>query len=407
MLSSLRFSKALLLALLFVLHFGAQAAPNERPTKSSRIYDRVQVITVGINETIASENSGPDKIPRLSAAESDAKAVFELFRDNYEYDCLPPLLGASATKEAILKSLQNAMADLGANDALIVFIACHGKAVDKPGGGTAGFLVPFDASLSLAETDIDLWEKRTIPIATITSILEKSGPDARDQPKGKHVVLILDTCSSGFATRRGGTKISVDQLILANAPSRKAIVATSENRPAVEANGYGIFTRWLLTELRTKRVRNLTEVFEDVRSRVLADRDAGALMRPQMGSFGEGDGEFVFIPKSSAVDRSQMEQAYWTTIREFSLRGTLLSTVDDVIAASQAQDYRYSVDRRQEKEASWGRRLKRFEENAALSDPLALAGLHYCYSKGLGVERTDKNRGELDQKAYLGRGSSK
>ena len=48
----------------------------------------------------------------MTAAERDAKAIVELFRTHYGYECAPPLLGADATGKAIRDTLKKSVSEL-------------------------------------------------------------------------------------------------------------------------------------------------------------------------------------------------------------------------------------------------------------------------------------------------------
>lgn len=352
-------------------HAGLLAAePAKKSATPTRFYNRVAVITIGINDFW---DTG---IPDLAAAENDARKVHNLFHDHYGYDCQAPLLGAKATRESIRKAVRDTVAALSADDALILFIASHGQRIEKPGAGAAGFVVPHDAALSLDEKNLAIWEEQALPIEEFTALLRG--------PNGKHVVLLLDTCCSGIATHRGNLANRPDLQVLASLGSRIAIAATTDNKPSLEnlGKGYGLFTEALVDQLRTNRASSMTEVFEAVRRRVV--RDSSRLMVPQMGHFGDGEGEFVFIPKE--ISKEEIAEATKEAFTRFASRGARLSSIEDVIASYEALDFRFSAEPGPA-ESNWKDRFRRFEDNAAISDPLALVGLHYCYSKGLGTDK--------------------
>lgn len=360
---------SLLLAHLAITAAGTSVALGE----ADGFYGRVQVVTIGVNDF------REGTIPDLRGAESDAKRINDVFEKHYGYDCKPPLLGEQATREKILKVVAQSLESLEKDDVLILYLATHGQRIESPGSGAAGFIVPQDAALSLDELDLAIWKEQTIPIDELLDPLRNG--------KNKHVLLILDTCCSGFATHRGNLKNRPDLQLIASLPSRIAIAATSDSKPALESlqQGYGLFTTALVEQLQSPRASSVTEVFEAVRRRVI--KDSGRIMNPQMGHFGQGEGEFVFIPKS--IPQTEVDKAAQETFKRFAARGARLSSSADVIAAFQATDYRFSAEPTKG-ETEWKNRLKRFEENAALSDPWALAGLHYCYSKGLGTDRDAK-----------------
>src|SRR6185295_15188043 len=90
-----------------------QARPNvqaERQPQNFRPYKSVHVLTIGINKYRS------PKYPTLVAAESDATTVKAVFRDLYKYEIDEPLLGARATKAAIISALNNYQRTLGEDD---------------------------------------------------------------------------------------------------------------------------------------------------------------------------------------------------------------------------------------------------------------------------------------------------
>jgi TPR repeat protein len=114
-----------------------------------------------------------------------------------------------------------------------------------------------------------------------------------------------------------------------------------------------------------------------------------------MGRVGDGPGEFVFLHK--AIPAAEVAYALRQKLDDGNkscVRATLDWLLDkrngrtelrEVIAAFEATDYRFTTDPVR-REQEWKKRAERYLENASLGDPLAMAALHYCYSKGLGVK---------------------
>src|SRR2546423_177347 len=74
--------------------------PENRPERIEfRPYKAVHVLAIGINGYQAADYW------QLEAAEADARAVAAIFRDRYHFKVAEPLLGAKATKTAILSAL--------------------------------------------------------------------------------------------------------------------------------------------------------------------------------------------------------------------------------------------------------------------------------------------------------------
>jgi Caspase domain/Sel1 repeat len=214
--------------------------------------------------------------------------------------------------------------------------------------------------------------------------------------RARHVVLIVDACCSGFMTRRGNFEERMDLPTLLKNPSRQVVAATTETQAAIARRAgvaeHGIFTAALLEVLsvgQPAEALSVTDVFVKVRERVIAT--SNKTMTPQMSHFGASSGEFVFIPLAipeAEVQAAAGARALLKTLRRARDRQNLRTSLTDVIDAFEAMDYTFAADSPHKSEM-WAQRSKRFEENAVIGDEQAMAALHYCYSKGLGVEKND------------------
>ncbi len=352
-------------------------------------YNRVVVLCIGINKY---RSAG---VAELTFAESDAKAFAERVHDLYGYE--PPVLlcGPEATKEAIEAKLAEYGEKLGQRDALILFFAGHGQVIELPSYGRAGYLVPYDANLDLNDrSDPEKWADEAIDMRKLVARVEKM--------KAQHVLLIADACCSGFMTMRGNLEERVDLQVLLKQPSRGVFAAATERQSAREdpEKKRGYFTGALLDQLRDfsegKNAASVTDLFIEVRRRV--SQASNKLMLPQLAHMGDGTGEFVFIPRTIPKEDVEivLNSGSQDDGRDHILRGVLdnarkrggrRTKLADVIEAFEALDYRFSTAR-VDKEKVWTQKFQRFQENAALGDVLAMAGLHYCYGTGLGTEKT-------------------
>jgi TPR repeat protein len=356
------------------------SVPRLRP--QPRYYRRVVALCIGINRYLH-----PAGIGELAFAEPDARAVGELLGRDYGFEPVY-LLGPEATRRSIEARLEELGEGLGEGDALLVFFAGHGQVVELPSYGRAGFLVPYDAELDLEDrSDPGRWAEQALDMARLVERIEAM--------RAQHVLLLADACASGFMTRRGSLADRADLQLLMTGRSRAVIAAATERQAAREdrAAGHGYFTAALLDALRSRDAASLTDLFSAVRERVSAR--SNKLMLPQMAHVGEGDGEFVFIPQSITEEEVRYALAaarpgeghVLAGVRERALQRVRQRTrLEDVIASFDATDYRHATDR-VEKERVWTERFRRFLENAARGDPLAMAALQYCYAKGLGTDR--------------------
>lgn len=365
----------------------AGARPPENLPKGARprLYNRVVVLCIGIDDYRS------PTIADLAYAERDAEAVARVLRALYGYEVVP-LRGKLATREGIWATLRETAARLGEKDVLIVYFAGHGKVIELPSYGRTGYLLPHDADVDLSDaSDPERWAAQALDMRELV--------DFTRSMKAHHVLIVADACSSGFMTKRGSFAGRRDLQLLLSEPSRIVVAATTEAQAALEDRNaeHGYFTGSLLEQLEglaTKdepEAASVTDVFAEVRRQVGRQSKS---MTPQMASVGDGDGEFVFIPLrvpqrdiQVALDGgldSALRSAYERTARRFAQR----SRLEDVLAAYQGADYRYTI-RPAEREKVWRGRVERLRENAALGDPLALAALHYCYANGLGVDSED------------------
>ena len=350
-------------------------------------YGQVHALCIGIDEYWSTG------VPPLKSAESDAQAFAKCLSEQFGFTATR-LLGRDATKSAIGRKLDELDKALGERDALLVYFAGHGhvfRYTETAGAlavqRRAGFLLPYDADVDLeAIPNAASWETEAIDMQWLVDRIE-----ALDV---HHVVLIADACCSGFLTKRGGIE-SPEVLNLLKDSSRCVVAATTQKEQASE----GKFTPELISLLErfsnNAEVVSVTDIFQQLRRRVA--QASGGRMTPQMSHVGEGDGEFLFFPLSvPAVSVARLNEAISQTdlneIQEGVVRGVLertskrsnrRTTQAEVVAVASAPAYWYGSDA-EERTRYWRGVRETLEENAAWGDALAMAGLHYCYARGIG-----------------------
>lgn len=349
-----------------------------------RYYRRVVALCIGVNRYRF--DSG---MPELAFAEQDARSLGELLATRYGYEPRY-LLGKDATRNAIEETLERLATELGDRDALLVFFAGHGQVVDLPSYGRAGFLVPYDAELDLNDrSDPGRWSEEALDMTKLVERIQTL--------PAQHVLLVADSCCSGFLTKRGNLAERADLQALLAGSSRAVLAAATEKQAAREdrAKGHGYFTAALLEELDRDDAASLTDLFVGVRTRVSGE--SNKLMLPQMAHVGEGDGEFVFLPNAIPEEEIAfaLDLAPGSANANHPLRGvqeraarraTQRTTAQEVIAGFEAADYRFTA-KPAEEERAWIARFRRFQENASRGDALAMSALSFCYAKGLGTEK--------------------
>jgi TPR repeat protein len=337
-----------------------------------RFYKKVQALCVGVNKYQS------ERVDQLKWAERDAQAVAEVLRTHYKYQ-VDPLIGPRATKAAILDKIREYKGQLGPDDALLLFFAVHGQSVPLDKFGRAGYLVPYNANVDLEDTrDPKEWEREAIGMRQLGELLSDK------DMKCRHVLLLVDSCFSGFLGRRSGFGERPDLLELVTRKSRVAITAGTEDERSYESEDlrHSYFTHALLMQLRKNEPLSVMEVFAEVRRDVA--RLSKRRMLPQFREIVVDNGEFVFIP--GAIQEEQIREALQRTSDRIKSRGARFTKLSDVYEASFVGDYRYAEDADRQK-TIWEAKLKRVEENAAIGDPYAMVCLHYCYAAGLGAER--------------------
>jgi TPR repeat protein len=366
------------------------SAPTNPASKAAgskaHLYGRVAVLSIGI-----ARYQSPG-IPELAYPVADATAIAEHLRDSFGFE--PTLLiGPEATKRAIETALDQCEEHLGERDALILYFAGHGQLLELPSYGRAGYLIPYDADLDLQDRSRPAqWQEEAIDAHWLVERVERM--------PAQHVVLVADACFSGYMTTRGSNLWDRPDLQeIPKFPSRSVVAATTERQGAREdrKSRHGIFTAALLAQLeeldRDKHAASVTDVFVEVRQRVTDDSRRS--MTPQMSRTGEG--EFVFLPLS--IPRADVEALLGGVLKRWAARAAQRTTLHEVIEAFQAPDYRFSTDPGKQ-EVEWLEKRRRFEGNAVLGDPLAMAALHYCLSKGLGTEKDSDAAYSWALKAY-------
>src|ERR1019366_3631014 len=102
-------------------------------------------------------------------------------------------------------------------EVLILYFACHGVSFEFTEKGNpvpvrVGYLVPHDAQVDLKDTSRPaLWAEEALGMRALVDRIERL--------KCRHVLLIADTCCSGFLTKRGGLE-SRETVSLLSDPSR-------------------------------------------------------------------------------------------------------------------------------------------------------------------------------------------
>ncbi|WP_010581797.1 caspase family protein [Schlesneria paludicola] len=287
-------------------------------------YTNSWALIVGVNyEKTNVPNAARNLVPTLKNAENDAnalkKALVELY--GYRNDHIVLLTGASATKEAIEKSL-NEFKDsqrITKDDSLLVFFSGHGARLENEAnerGAIYGANVEFTEGGKLKggylRMHLDLMKTLDESITA------------------KHKLLILDCCHSGeiFSLHARARSDADDRRALAlfeRANSIQAIASCRDRQRASDGSGeHSPFTAAFLQAMRRIPAR---ESVGSVSSLRIGVNQLFTFMLPELKNLpngqspdcrllGDVDGEFSFFPSNTKEAREEFDK-FRTTDSEF------------------------------------------------------------------------------------------
>jgi hypothetical protein len=263
----------------------------------TRIYDNSYAVVIGINRY--------SHVRELTGAVRDGKAMAAVLRERgFE---VKELYDQSATRERIIGELAERLpGKLDTGDRVLVYFAGHGVSTGT-GTNIIGYLLPAGGRSDKA-------------ISTGISMRELQA--WLGGYKSKHVLFVADACYSGLAlSTRGLARSSAqsDYLKLVTRDRvRMTLVAGGAGEEAIEADGEGLFTRFLLEALAgaadsdNDGVTTGDEIAAYVKPKVTiaAHTLLGRSQRPQVAR--SGMGEFIFLtrgnPLSSGPDYLAMRK---------------------------------------------------------------------------------------------------
>lgn len=259
--------------------------------------------------------------------------------------------------------------------------------------------------------------------------------------RAKHVVVIFDACFAGLATRGGGgtqegrfdeSMALARHYSLLNNRSRSVFTAGTAKEKALEhdsnTRGYaqlrhnarmptqdgithGVFSYELISSLQEvpEEGMTLTAMREEVATRVdavMVNMDGEHRMTPQLRPYGEGNGEFVFVPKpretwlaraedaitlirksaqGSGAGRGGMEQVFEMISRQDRERAQFARLMSKALVVLSYQAGEESPSEDLSEDPIWKRRHEIALSKASTGDPDAMAALFYMFRHGLGT----------------------
>lgn len=269
-------------AIVAVLEVTTRSAGNEvlaateyRALPDSAIKGKYYGLIIGINNY--------RHLQKLKNAVNDATVMDRVLRDRYGFETRL-LIEEQATRDNIMRALNDLRKQLTENDSLIVFYSGHGefnKSTDT------SYWLPIDAG----RDDNTKWlETRSIA-------------DQFKLISAKHILVIADSCFSGTMTRSIDTRLATNSTRenylnkLFKKPSR-VLIASGGNEPVTDAGGKGhsIFSDVLITALNNTHDPVFTA--EELMTRHVKESVAGRTAQTPEYSVirnsGHDGGDFIF-----------------------------------------------------------------------------------------------------------------
>ncbi len=222
-------------------------------------------------------------VNKLKNAVNDATVVDQVLRDRYGFET-KLLIDQQATRENIMKALNDYRKKLTEQDSLLVFYSGHGE-FNKDTG--TSYWLPVDAD---RDDNTEWLEARSLS-------------DQFKLISARHILVIADSCFSGTMTRSIDTSPSKNSTRenylnkLFNKPSR-VLIASGGNEPVTDAGGKGhsIFSDVLITALNNTNENIFTA--EELTTRYLKESVAGRTEQtPEYNiirNSGHDGGDFIF-----------------------------------------------------------------------------------------------------------------
>lgn len=260
-----------------------------------RGYDASWAVVIGIDQY--------ENWPSLQYAVNGAKAAREkLLALGFPKENIFFLIDAQATKDRIEWVLGDELPRMaGQNDRVFLYFAGHGQTEGLPGHDQEGYIVPVDGDKSnLLSTCISMKTLRQFS----------------DRIAAKHMFYAMDACYSGLALVPGEELDPKDRRYLqkvARLPARQLVTAGSAGEGVIERDGYGAFTKALLTALdggadRFPPFGVLTGSELGIYLKTVVSVETNNAETPLFGRLSAGKGEFMFLLEGGITERTSAEE---------------------------------------------------------------------------------------------------
>ena len=234
----------------------------------------------------------------LSYAVCDAQGIAEVLRREYAFDGIKTFYNEEATREEILRFFSVELGDTSEEDSVFIFWAGHALTTKTAGRGDLGYLVPYNGTFDESEMNI-----KNISMTTIREDISRSIP-------AKHVFWVVDACYSGLLITRAldpaAPKRSLAYLQdITGEEVRQVLSAGEADQTVLDGGprGHSVFTGRFIEALEDATdYITATEISTRIREQVFTDAAVrGHAQLPQGGKLFAGLGDYVFVPKQTAV----------------------------------------------------------------------------------------------------------
>jgi uncharacterized caspase-like protein len=222
-------------------------------------------------------------VNKLKNAVNDAIVVDQVLRERYGFETRL-LIDEKATRDNIMKSLNDYRKQLTENDSLLIFYSGHGEFNKE---SETSYWLPIDAD----RDDNTKWlEARSIS-------------NQFKLISARHILIIADSCFSGTMTRTVDTNLSKNStrenyLNKLFQKTSRVLIASGGNEPVTDAGGKGhsIFSDVLITALNNANENIFTA--EELMTRYLKESVGGRTEQtPEYKAIqnsGHDSGDFIF-----------------------------------------------------------------------------------------------------------------
>lgn len=268
-----------------------QTAPaeNQKPSfqELSNWYKTQYALIIGIDRYKRKD------IGQLKNAVNDAKSVAEIMTSHGFI--VSELYNDKATRQNILNAYSSIHEKSKESDSFLFYFAGHGQGITINSQEKLGYLIPYDADVSLGELNLIQYDNCAINLNQLNHYAKNM--------KAKHVALLLDSCFSGLAMTRSVPKAAQsDHEYYEDLLSRKAIniLTAGDDQPVSDGTEHSPFTRAIINAIGKKGIdlhdRDGYATFNHLAIYVKekVEKDTARKQRPQFDNLSSEDGAFIF-----------------------------------------------------------------------------------------------------------------